>query len=483
MISADLQAQIMRFYQAEGWQIGEIARHLQLHHSTVKRVLEQLPSDQRAPEKKRKKLIDPFMPWLLDAVQKYPTLSARRLWEMARERGYPGRSDHFREIVATLRPPRRFKAYLRLTTLPGEQAQVDWGHFGTITVGNAQRKLSGFVMVLSYSRRPFVYFFYDQKLPSFLQGHAAGFEAFGGVPRVILYDNLKAVVTQRIGDAIRFQPELLEFSNYYKYEPRPVGVRRGNEKGRVERLIQYVRTSFFAAREFRDIDDLNTQAKSWCEGSACERKWPQDHSRTVAQAFREEQPKLLSLPPDRFAVQERVEVRIGKTPYARFDLNDYSLPHTHVQRTVTVFATAQNVRIFDGQTALASHVRCFDRGKQIEDSQHIDALLEQKHAARLHRNQNRLLCDVQNAQTLLEALTRAGYNLGSVTAALMRLLGQYGARALEEAIAQGLAAGAFHPRSIGGILEKMQREHNQIPVLPLTLPNKPYMNARVRPIR
>lgn len=163
----------------------------------------------------------------MEAVQKYPTISARRLWEMARERGYSGRSDHFRQIVASIRPARQAQAYLRLATLPGEQAQVDWGHFGTLTVGRAQRKLNAFVMTLSYSRRGFLYFFFDQRLPSFLQGHVGAFEAFGGVPRVILYDNLKAVVTQRMGDAILFQPDLLEFSAHYKYEPRPVGVCRG----------------------------------------------------------------------------------------------------------------------------------------------------------------------------------------------------------------------------------------------------------------
>jgi transposase len=210
MINAEVEAQILRLYQAEGWQVGEIARHLQVHHSVVRRVVDKLPQQTPQPARVRPKLIDAFMPWLLDAIEKYPTVSGRRLWEMARERGYTGRSDHFRTIIAGIRPPKRAEAYLRLMTLPGEQAQVDWGHFGTTTVGLATRKLNAFVMTLSYSRRPFVYFFYDQKLPSFLQGHVGAFEAFGGVPRVILYDNLKAVVTQRMGEAILFQPQMLD---------------------------------------------------------------------------------------------------------------------------------------------------------------------------------------------------------------------------------------------------------------------------------
>lgn len=255
----------------------------------------------------------------------------------------------------------------------------------------------------------------------------------------------------------------------------------GNEKGRVERMIQYVRTSFFAAREYRDIADLNAQAKVWCEGIASERLWPQDRSRTVGDAFEEEKTKLLELPADRFAVQDCTTGRVGKTPYTRFDLNDYSLPHTHVQRTVSIFATAQTVRICEGATLLATHVRSYDKGLQIEDPKHIAALLESKQAARVHRNQNRLHHEVQNATELLEKLMQQGYNLGSVTAALMRLLEKYGANSLTEAITQGLAASALHPRSIEGLLERKLREQHTSPVLPLVLPNKPAMSVQVQP--
>ena len=93
----------------------------------------------------------------------------------------------------------------------------------------------------------------------------------------------------------------------------------------------------------------------------------------------------MALPPNPFPTEERIAVDIGKTPYARFDLNDYSIPHTHVRRTLTVLATLDTVRIFDGQTLLASHPRSFDRGAQIEQPGHIEALITRKRAARAHR--------------------------------------------------------------------------------------------------
>ena len=137
---------------------------------------------------------------------------------------------------------------LRLRSLPGEQAQVDWGHFGHLRIGRARRPLMAFVMVLSHSRQIFLRFCLDARMESFLRGHVGAFTAWGGVPRVLLYDNLKSAVLERRGDAIRFHPTLLTFAGHYRYEPRPVAVARGNEKGRFERAIRYVRDGFFAAR-------------------------------------------------------------------------------------------------------------------------------------------------------------------------------------------------------------------------------------------
>ena len=113
-------------------------------------------------------------------------------------------------------------------------------------------------------------------MESFLRGHVAAFTAWNGVPRVLLYDNLKSAVLERRGDAIRFHPTLLGFAGHYRYEPRPVAVARGNEKGRVERAIRYVRDAFFAARSFTDLDDLNAQAEAWCNGPAADRRCPDE---------------------------------------------------------------------------------------------------------------------------------------------------------------------------------------------------------------
>ena len=141
-------------------------------------------------------------------------------------------------------PELRKSGYLRLRTLPGEQAQVDWGHFGYAQIGRAKRPLMAFVMVLSWSRQIFLRFYLNQRMASFLRGHVAAFNAWGALPRMLLYDNLKSAVLERRDDAIRFHPTLLALSAHYHFEPRPVAVARGNEKGRVERAIHLTESKY-----------------------------------------------------------------------------------------------------------------------------------------------------------------------------------------------------------------------------------------------
>ena len=273
MITRALEIEILRLHQSENWPVGTIASQLRVHHSTVRRVLAQagLPD---TPMTVRVLITAPYLAFMLETLTKYPTLRASRLYQMVKERGYPGGPDHFRAIVARMRPRPAAEAYLRLRTLPGDQAQCDWAHFSTRTVGRAVRPLMAFVMVLSYSRQIFLRFYLGAAMNYFIRGHVEAFAAFAAVPRVVLYDNLKSAVLERAGTAIRFHPTLLALAAHYRFEPRPVAVARGNEKGRVERAIRFVRDAFFKARTFRDLADLNAQADAWCQGpppSGCAR--------------------------------------------------------------------------------------------------------------------------------------------------------------------------------------------------------------------
>lgn len=476
-IPPELEAKILRYFHVEQWRVGTIARQLGVHHATVDRVLSQagLPKAERPH---RPSLIDPYLPFVLKTLEQYPRLTAARLYAMVRERGYSGGADHFRHLIAHYRPRPQPEAYLRLKTLPGEQAQVDWGHFGKVTIGNAERTLMAFVMVLSCSRAIFLRFYLDAQMANFLRGHLGAFETWGGLPRVLLYDNLKSAVLERRGEAIRFHPTLLALAAHYRFEPRPVAPARGNEKGRVERAIRYVRDAFFAARTWRDLDDLNAQADAWCQGQAAQRPCPEDRTITVREALAQEQPTLLALPDNPFPTEEQVAVSAGKTPYVRFDRNDYSIPSTHVRRTLTVVASPTTVRVLDGATLLATHPRSYDQGRQVEDPAHIAALVARKRQARQHRGTDRLAQAAPNSRELLTRAAERGENLGSITATLLRLLERYGAAELEAAIAEALARDVPHPNAVRLALERRREQREQPPPLAITLPD----DQRVRDV-
>ena len=391
---------------------------------------------------------------------------------------YRGSRSHFRNMIAAERPRPVAEAYLRLKTLPGEQAQVDWAHFGKVRIGRAQRRLMGFVMVLSYSRRTFLRFYLDAGMCNFQRGHIEAFEAWQGVPRELWYDNLKSVVLERRGAAIRFNPRILDFAGHYRFLPKPVAVARGNEKGRVERAIRYIRDSFFAARRWRDLDDLNAQAQAWCDGIAADRPWPEDRSIGVREAFERERGSLIALPGDPFPAHDRVEVKIGKTPYARFDLNDYSVPHTHVRRTLVVVATLEEVRILDGVDVIASHPRSFDKDACIEIPEHIAELVRHKRQARRLRGQDRLVRAAPGSERLLADAAMRGDNIGAIVAALLRLLDAYGAAELEAAIGEALKRGVPHPNAVRQSLTRRREQRDKPPPIPVDLPSDP----RVRDI-
>jgi hypothetical protein len=327
-----------------------------------------------------------------------------------------------------------------------------------------------FVMVLSHSRQIFLRFFLDARMESFLRGHVGGFTALGGVPRVLLYDNLKSAVLERRGDAIRFHPSLLAFAGQYRFEPRPVAVARGNEKGRVERAIGYVRGAFFAARRFTDLDDLNAQADDWCRGLAADRRCPGEPGRTLRAVFAEEAPRLLPLPDNPAPLLERVAVKVGKTPYVRFDLNDYLVPHTHVCRMLTVLADTHEVRIVDGVHVLACHRRSYDKGAQIEQAEHLQALVAHKRAARQHRATDRLAQVAPASQDLLLRAAERGANLGAITTGVMRLLDRYGAAELQIAVREALDRGVPHPNAVRLALERRREQRGELPPVAVELP-------------
>jgi transposase len=472
MITPEQHAEIRRLHYGEHWKVGTIAAALGIHHDTVRAAIAHDTQGLRRGTC-RATMLDPFLPFIRDTLAQYPRLRATRLYEMVKGRGYTGSVVQLRRWVRLIRPVATATIYRRLTTLAAEEAQIDWGAFGSIRIGRGVRPLSGFVMVLSYSRAIFALFTVDQTLESFLRGHVEAFAAFQGVARTLVYDNLRSAVLERAGTAIRFHPRLLELAGHYHFAPRPCTPGRANEKGKVERQIHYLRQAFFAARTFVDVADLNAQFGRWRDEVAHQRVHPEQRDRTVADVLAEEQPRLLPLPAHPFATEVMRIVSARKTPYVRFDRNSYSIPHPYRQRPLTLLASPTTVRVLAGTDEIARHARSYDTGQVVEDEAHVRGLIAATRQTNPSSARDRLRLAVPVVATLLERLATRGESLRVQIARLLSLLDDYGPQELSAAIERALERDALGAGAIAHILETRRRQRGLKPPLPMALPDHP----------
>jgi transposase len=480
MIDAELDAEIRRLHFAEHWKAGTIASNLGVHPDAVRRALRL--GERKLPAQRRPRMIDPFLPMMRETLERYPRLRATNIHAMLRERGFTGSARQVRRAVRELRP-RRAEAFLRLRAFPGEEGQADWADFGSIPVGRGQRRLSAFVMTLSYSRALYVEFFLDQKTENFLLGHQRAFEHFGGVPRAVRIDNLRSAVLERRGPEVRFHPRYLELAGWYHFQPRPCRPARGNEKGRVERAIGFLRESFFAGRSLTTVADLNRAVRRWCDEVAARRPWPEDSQRTVQSAFQEEQPRLLALPEHPLQIAHRSMVVSDKTIYVRFDSNDYSIHPSVVGKDLSLIATDTLIRLLDGSVEIARHTRSWDRGERVTDPAHARAVLDQKSRGTGHSARTPLEIVVPEATAFVDAAFADGqHGTVAILTRLSNLLSLYGSAALATALREALSRGTPTLSSVDYLIEQQRRIARRIPPLPVDLGERPDLAVlHVRP--
>lgn len=477
VISKELVTRIRHLFFAEHWKIGTIASELGVHVDTVRRAINAESFKRGASHREHPASV--YLDFIRETLERHPRLRATRIHEMLRVRGYQGSVRQLRRFIAPLRP-KFSEAFVRLHFFPGEQAQVDWAHFGKVNVGKARRTLSGFVLILSYSRVFYLEFFFDQTLENFLRGHVRAFDALGGSARNLLYDNLRSAVLERFGNQARFHPRLLELCAHYHCQPRLCRPARANEKGRVERAISFIRRSFFEGRTFTNLAELNRQASQWCE-QVRTRPHPNDKTRTVGELYEEEKPLLLPLPEHPFDTDWLKPVRSRKTIYIHYDLNDYSIPPQALGKNLTLAASDTHVRFLDSNKVLTTHRRTYDRDQVIERPEHRQALLKLKRSAQAASPSTRLNA-VPQAQDFLKQAFKRGDAIVPLTKKLELLLDDYGEIALQQAIQEALEQNTPQLSSVAFLLKKHRAAHNRRPPLPVQLDKRPDLaNIHIRP--
>ena len=466
-VSREVETEIRALHFGEHLPVGTIASQLEVHPDVVKRVLGL--NEPRPPAPPRAKLIDPYRDFIEQTLKRFPRLRATRIYDMVRPRGYSGSVRTLREHVHEVRPAPSKEAFLRLSHLPGEQAQVDWAHVGEIAVPGGRRALWLFVMVLAWSRAIWAEFVLDLSVWSLLRSLSRACAWFGGTPREWLFDNPKIVVLERHGDAARFHPLLLDLAGQHAVRLRLCGVRKPQEKGGVERSIRYLRERFLAARAIRSVEQGNREMLAFLDEIALPRPHPTLPGRSVRDCFEEERARLLPPPQGPVCTDQIVSVRVDKTAFCRFDTNFYSVPPSHVGRILTVAADDREVRLLDGASPVARHPRCWGRSQPVEAYEHRLAVLETKRAAQEPKGRDRLRAAVVGIDALYERWVDAGRNLGSMTARTLKLLDLYGPDLLATAVRQVLERGLHDPGAVASLCEQGRRAQNAPIPLDLTL--------------
>jgi len=345
-----------------------------------------------------------------------------------------------------------------LAFAPGECAQVDWGSWGTVAVGETRRRLSLFVMVLCYSRLLYVEFTLSQSMEQFLACHQNAFAFFANrVPEKVMVDNLKSAVLRRIsGAAPVFNPRYLDFAQHCGFRIVACNKGKGNEKGRVESGVGYVKKNFLNGLDITDFSALNPAARLWMDTIANVRVHGETHQRPVDR-FAEERSALHAGPEHPFDVAQVVAVRASPSFRVRWDTNRYSVPAEYAGRLLTVKVYPERLCVYDGQTLIARHVRCWDRHRDFELPDHPKALLEQRRNARAQKLLGRFLSLSPQAEAYYRALAERRLNPAHHVQKIVALSEIYGVEATARALADAFAFEAFSCEYIANVLESRTR--------------------------
>ena len=452
-------AEIRRLYFAEHWPVGTIARQRGHHEDTIRRAVG-LPETNVAvrAELRRPRILDAYLGFVQETLEKYPTLRATRLYDMIRDRGYTGSVRRLREVIVELqlRPRPKNEAFARLELLIGEQAQIDWMHVGDLAIGGTKRSLWAFVMVLAWSRAMWAELVFDLTAASLARSLVRSARYFGGVTRQWLFDNPKIVVLEREGDAVRFHPSLLAVSGRYNVEPRLCAPRKANQKGRVERTNRYLRDRFFAGRTVSDIEQGNHELLRFIETIAHVRPHPEFPGRSVADCLAEERTRLLPLPAHEPSTDLVRPVYVDKTGYVRFDRNFYAVSGRN-DTTVTLVADDDSVRFVDGTEEIVQHPRVWGAKARVGQLKNENAVAETKPRIREAAGRTRLRAAHPRFDVLLERWLEAGRNVGSMVAQSLRLLDLYGAETFTAAVDGVLERGTHDPGALAVLCEHRRK--------------------------
>ncbi len=467
MIDYETYCRIRHLHQHDGLTLAQIARAVSLDARTVAAWLAEAHFRPRRSAARASKL-DPYKATIRQLVETHP-YSAVQILQRLREAGYEGGITVLKDYLRTIRP-RRAAAFLTLAFAPGECAQVDWGQWGSVPVGNTRRRLSFFVMVLCHSRLMYLEFTVSQTMEHFLACHQHAFEFFGGrVPAKIMVDNLKSAVLRRLtGQAPVFNPRYLDFAQHHGFEILACNVGQGHEKGRVEAGVGYVKKNLLSGLEIPDFHALAPAARHWLDTIANVRIHGETHRRPV-ELFEAERAHLHPMPENLYDVGTVHNVRASNRFRVTHQSNRYSVPAEYASRQLTLKTYPDRICVYHDENLIARHPRSYDRHRDFEDPDHPRELLAQRRSARHQKLLQRFLAlSPANAEYYYAQLALRRLNPRHHVHKIVALSEIYGAEATARALEDACAFEAFSCEYIANLLEARGRDLPEPAALHLT---------------
>ncbi len=466
MISYEIWCKIRDCLDRQHMSLTQTAIALHLHHRTVASWAGLLHYEARESVP-RTSILDPYKGQVTRLIDTHP-FTAQQVFQHLRESGYLGGYTIVKDYVHLIRPKQQ-APFLKLSFEPGEAAQVDWGSYGTIGVGATRRKLSFFLMVLCYSRRMYLEFTVSQTMEHFLAAHERAFAAFNGVTSKIMIDNLKTGVIEHLAGCMPvFNARYLDYSRHCGFTIAACNVAKGNEKGRVENGVGYVKKNLLDGLELADFSAMNPTAQLWLDTVANVRIHGETRKRPI-DMFEEEKAHLLPLNPSTYDVGRIISaVRVTKQFRVPFETNQYSVPPLYAGTRVTLKAYPDRLCIYHEDQLIARHDRCYDRHLDKEDPNHPKLLLVQRRNANEQRLLLRFLTLSPKASEYHEGLKARRLNWRNHVAKINALAEIYGDQATGRAIEDGLAFEAFSCEYITNLLEARARALPEASPLQLT---------------
>ncbi len=456
---------IKKLHDQDGLNGAQIAKEIGVDSRTVRKWV----AEQRYRPRKtypKSSILDSFKPEINRMLEKH-AYTARQIYQQLQELNYEGSYNTVKRYVRKVRPGKS-KAYLKLSFAPGECAQVDWGSFGSVNVGNTRRRLSFFVIVLCQSRFMYVEFTVSQTMEHWLSCHQHAFEFFGGIPSRIMVDNLKSAVLKRIvGQDPVFNQTYLDFSRHYGFGISACNVRKGNEKGIVESGVGYVKKNFLKGLEVMDFSHLNPACRHWLDTIANVRIHGET-KKAPAEMHQQELSHLQPLALHDYDIGAIRQVRASSQFRVSLDSNRYSVPAEYAGSSVTMKAYPDRICLYHEEKLIARHTRSYDRNRDIENPDHPKALLAKRRKAKTQAIYKRFLALSPRAEEYYNSLAEKRFNPTSHVQKIVALSEIYGEEAVERAMEDAFFFQAFSSEYIANILEQSNRKVEEVGVLHLT---------------